>query len=73
MPGLTSRKIVPIGASRAVTLPPDWLNALGLDNGSRLDLVYDSVVLVKPPSMDLDPTFLQREFALLKKRGYQNE
>ena len=58
-----------VGGSRVVALPPDWLAALGLDLGDAVDVIYDSIVLVKPQSMRLDLEFLVKELALLSPTG----
>ena len=44
MPSRIKRKIVEVGNSRAVTLPPDWLKKHPECN--NVHLVYDSVILV---------------------------
>lgn len=51
-----------------MAMPPEWLSALGLRVGDAIDVMYDSVVLVKPKDMDLDPDFLVKEFTRLARR-----
>jgi len=47
-PSLSPRKIVSIGSSLAVTLPPDWIRGNDLKAGDRVELLYDEVVRVRP-------------------------
>jgi Antidote-toxin recognition MazE, bacterial antitoxin len=47
-PSLSPRKIVSIGGSLAVTLPPDWIRGNDLKAGDRVELSYDEIVLVRP-------------------------
>jgi antitoxin component of MazEF toxin-antitoxin module len=68
MPATSERRILAVGGSRAVAMPPEWLSALGLRVGDAIDVMYDSVVLVKPKDMDLDPDFLVKEFTRLARR-----
>ncbi len=49
MPNTRARKIVRVGDSLAVTLPPDWLRGNGLGAGDRVALTYDSDVRVRIP------------------------
>ena len=65
MPAKTTRKLVKVGGSKAVALPPDWLRALKLELGDVLEVFYDSVVLIKPKGMKLSTEFLKRELDIL--------
>jgi hypothetical protein len=49
-------------------MPPGWLSALGLRVGDTIDVLYDSIVVVKPKDMDLDPDFLVKEFTRFARR-----
>jgi antitoxin component of MazEF toxin-antitoxin module len=60
MPITSSRKIIQVGGSRSVSLPPGWLDAAGLGLGDQILLVADGVVLIAPKgtklqSKQLDP------------------
>jgi antitoxin component of MazEF toxin-antitoxin module len=55
------RKILKEGGSRTVALPPHWLNALGLDRGDVVEVVYNDLVLVMPIDFSVDPDSLRRE------------
>jgi len=48
MPGLRSRKIVCVGDSLAVTLPPDWLRWNRLKAGDTVELTFNGVVKIRP-------------------------
>jgi antitoxin component of MazEF toxin-antitoxin module len=65
MPALCKRRVLAVGGSKAVAMPPNWLCALGLDLGDTVELLYDSVVLIKPQDMRVDPELLVKELALL--------
>lgn len=61
----TTRKILRVGGSKTVAMPPDWLRALELDLGDLVEVVYDSIVLVMPKTQELDLDFVIRELKLL--------
>jgi len=43
------RKILAIGGSKAITIPPNWLNRHGLTIGGEVELtVSDFAVIVRP-------------------------
>jgi len=67
MPARSERRILAVGGSRAVALPPDWLEAVDLKTGDTVDVIYDSVVLVKPQGFRIDEGFLRKEFMQLRK------
>jgi antitoxin component of MazEF toxin-antitoxin module len=46
--GLRSRKLVTVGDSLAVTLPPDWLRWNRLEAGDMVELTYNGEVQVRP-------------------------
>ena len=50
-----------------MALPPDWLEAVDLKTGDTVDVIYDSVVLVKPQGFRIDEGFLRKEFMQLRK------
>jgi len=65
MPAVSKRKVLKVGGSRTVALPPQWLNAFNLNIGNEVELVYNSIVLIKPAGMKLDHTLLRKEIELL--------
>ena len=65
IPAKTTRKIRQTGGSKGVTLPPDWLRALGLDVKDSVDVLYNFVVLIKPKGLKLDPDFMAKELKVL--------
>jgi antitoxin component of MazEF toxin-antitoxin module len=62
MPARSDRRILAVGSSKAVALPPDWLRAFRLDVGDEIEVLYDSVVVVKPVALQIDEHFLRKEF-----------
>jgi len=65
MPARTTRTILQAGSSRAVVLPPDWLRALNLDVKDTVEVLYNFIVLIKPPGVKLDPAFMAKELEIL--------
>jgi antitoxin component of MazEF toxin-antitoxin module len=60
-------KILGAGSSSTVALPPDWLRAEKLKKGEEVEVLYDSVVLVKHPKLKIDYRFLVEEFLRFAK------
>ena len=76
MPAKIQRKILKSGDSKVAALPPDWLRAFNLERGDTVDVLYDSVVLIKPKGVKLDPEFLAKELKImaeLEKEGSSRE
>jgi antitoxin component of MazEF toxin-antitoxin module len=67
MPLLVERKIIDVGGSRSVTIPPGWLAAYNLTSGDTVDVLVNSVVIVKPKWLNIDYELLVRELKLLAK------
>ena len=65
MPAKTERKILKVGPSKAVALPPDWLRALNLRLGDTIEVLYNFIVLIKPKGVPMDPAFLKKELDIL--------
>ncbi|MHA1711542.1 MAG: AbrB/MazE/SpoVT family DNA-binding domain-containing protein [Candidatus Freyarchaeota archaeon] len=65
MPAKIDRKILQSGSSKVAALPPDWLRAFKLEVGDQIEIFYDSVVIVKPKGLKVDPNFLVKEFKLM--------
>jgi antitoxin component of MazEF toxin-antitoxin module len=68
MPASSERHILAIGSSKAVALPPDWLHAFNLDVGDKIEVVYNTVVIIKPVALSLANKFLHNEFRHLQAR-----
>lgn len=67
MPAKVERKLLRVGDSKATALPPDWLRMFNLQIGDSVDIVYNSIVIIKPRGFQLDPEFLRKEFDLILK------
>jgi antitoxin component of MazEF toxin-antitoxin module len=65
MPAVSKRKVLKVGGSRTVALPPQWLDAFNLTIGNEVEVVYDSIVLIRPAGMKLDHILLKKEIELL--------
>ena len=65
MVSITRRRILKEGGGRALALPPHWLDALGLDCGDSLEVIYDDDVLTRPIGQNTKPLAISRELALL--------
>jgi len=61
-PAKTERKVIRVGGSHAVALPPHWLCAFNLKVGDAVDVIYDNVVIIKAKRFKLDPELFLREF-----------
>lgn len=71
MPLKSERKIIEVGGSRSVTIPPSWLDAYGLRLGDTVEVFADSLLFVKPKNLVLDLDLIRRELqilAVLEKR-----
>ena len=76
MPAKIQRKVLQSGDSKVAALPPDWLRMFRIKLGDNVDLIYNSIVIIKPRGFQLDPDFLKKEFDLileLEKEGEKNE
>jgi len=67
MPAKTLRKILKSGDSKVTALPPNWLRAFNLDLGDTVEILYDTIVLIKTKDTKLDLDFLRKEFEILTK------
>jgi len=65
MPAKVKRKLLKVGDSKAAALPPDWLRAFDLETGDPVEILYNSIVIIKPIGFKLDPSFLRKEFDLI--------
>jgi len=73
MPAKTTRKILKVGGSKTVALPPDWLRALELDLGDVVEVLYDTIVIIKPQQIGLDFDLLKHEWTIQKREVGTNE
>jgi len=48
MPITSARKIIQVGGSKSISLPPSWLDAAGIKLGDKVTLVAGDVVLIVP-------------------------
>ncbi|MFQ5882004.1 MAG: AbrB/MazE/SpoVT family DNA-binding domain-containing protein [Candidatus Methylomirabilales bacterium] len=63
------RKITVVGNSYAITLPRDYLSALGLEAGAKVKVELDPLrraIIIRPEGMT--PTFIDPEFAARVER-----
>lgn len=65
MPSKIERKILKNGDSKTAALPPDWLRMFNLDVGDDVEIIYNSIVIIKPKGFKLDLSFLKKEFSLI--------
>ena len=65
MPARIERKVLQSGASKCTALPPDWLRMFNLQVGDNVDVIYNSIVIVKAKDFKIDPEFLKKEFQLI--------
>jgi antitoxin component of RelBE/YafQ-DinJ toxin-antitoxin module len=49
-----------------VGLPPDWLRFYDLEVGDAVEIVYNNIILIKPPGMPLDLEALRKEMDVLQ-------
>lgn len=67
MPAKIYRKVMRSGDSRVTALPPDWLRAFGIQEGDVVEVIYNSLVIIKPKGFQIDPDFLRKELDLVLK------
>ena len=72
MPAKIERKILKSGDSKVTALPPDWLRMFKIGIGDRVDVLYNSIVIVKPKGFKLDADFLKKEFDLIMRLEASN-
>ena len=58
MPIRTKRRIIAVGGSKSVSLPPCWLDAADLDLGDEVTMVADGVVLIAVKGTRIDAKHL---------------
>ena len=73
MPAKIERKILKSGDSKCAALPPDWLRIFNINVGDKVDVLYNSIVIVKPKGFKLDAEFLKKEFALIMELEAQQK
>lgn len=67
------RKITAVGNSYAITLPRDYLSALGLEAGAKVEVELDPLrraIIIRPQGMMptlIDPEFAERVERFLKE------
>lgn len=65
LPAKIVRKVLRTGDSKVAALPPDWLRMFSIQVGDNVDMLYNSIVIIKPRDFQLDPAFLKKEFDLI--------
>jgi len=50
-----------------VALPPDWLHTYNLGLGDTVELFANSLLFVKPKTIDIDLELVRRELTMLAK------
>lgn len=73
MPAKTDRKVLRTGNSKAMALPPDWLRMFKIDIGDTVEVLYNSIVIIKAKNFKIDPDFLKKEFDLIMELEKKNE
>ena len=61
------RRLVKTGSSSTINLPPDWLRTLKLKAGDSVELLCDSVVIVRRKEIEFDVEMLKTEIDTLGK------
>ncbi|MBA7613699.1 hypothetical protein ES703_20955 [subsurface metagenome] len=65
MPAKVYRKILKLGDSKVAVLPPDWLRYYGMKAGDRVEVLYNTLVLIKPIGLKVDQDLLRKEIELI--------
>ncbi|UCE16212.1 MAG: hypothetical protein JSV12_00925 [Candidatus Bathyarchaeota archaeon] len=65
MPAKMERKILQTGNSKSTALPPDWLRMFKIGVGDTVEVLYNSIVIVKAKGFKIDSDFLKKEFDLI--------
>lgn len=52
MPAETKRRIIKLGGSGVVAIPPDYRRYHKLNPGTSVKIVYDNLLLVVPPEAE---------------------
>ena len=65
MPLVLERKLVKTGSSTTINVPYDWLRTLKLKAGDVVELICDSVIIVRRKDIDFDAEALKKEIDLL--------
>jgi len=73
MPAKITRKVLRSGDSKVTALPPDWVRMFRINSGDSLEVLYNTIVIIKPPNLQLNPDFLKEEFALIMQIEEENE
>jgi antitoxin component of MazEF toxin-antitoxin module len=69
MPFASIRKIIQVGGSKTVALPPPWLEALNLGLGDELLVLADGALLVVPPGQRVQVKQLQTLADIANRRA----
>jgi len=69
MPFVSVRKILQVGGSKTVALPPPWLEAFGLGLGDELLVLADGALVVMPLGQRVQVKQLQTLADIANKRA----
>ena len=65
MPAKVYRKILKLGDSKVAVLPPDWLRYYGMKAGDRVEVLYNTLVLIKPMGLKVDQDLIRKEIDIM--------
>jgi antitoxin component of MazEF toxin-antitoxin module len=60
VPMILHRKIIRVGGSSSITIPRPWMSFYNLSCGDVVDLLVDSVLIIKPATIDLNTMGIDR-------------
>lgn len=78
MPHFIPRKIrirkTSTKSGHEISLPPDWVRYHKLDEGEdKVELLYDSIIVLVPPNMEVDSEKLAKAVKPKKKEEFEKE
>lgn len=62
LPAKIYRKVLKLGDSRVTALPPNWLRYFEIETGDTVEILYNSVVVIKPVGLKMNHDLLRKEF-----------
>ena len=65
MPAKIERKVLKLGDSKVIAIPPDWARMFRIEKGDDIDVIYNAIVILKPPHLQLDLEFLKKELEII--------
>jgi len=61
------RKILQVGCRKAVSLPLDWIREMDLNKGKSVNVLFDTVAIVKPRQINVDFDALKQEWEIANR------